>query len=164
MVEYFDVVDRNDKVIGKATRQECHSNNRLIHRAVCILVFNSKKELLFEKRSMKKDMEPGKWGLVAGHVDAGESYEHAARREMLEEIGVSCSSLKIEHSILFTEKRESEIIKIFSCNHDGPFKVNKQESDEIRFFKQNEIKDALKTGSISITQSDMQILNDFFKN
>jgi isopentenyl-diphosphate delta-isomerase type 1 len=162
MTEYFDVVDAKDNVIGKAARKECHSNRKLIHRAVAILVFNSKGDILFEKRSMKKDMEPGKWGLVAGHVDLDESYEQAAKREMMEEIGVSCKKMEFVSRFLFRAEEETEMIKVFSCRHEGPFKVDKKESDEVRFFTQIGVKQALKTGSMKITQSDTQILKEFF--
>jgi len=162
MVEYFDVVDEKDRIIGKATRRQCHSDKRLIHRAVCILVFNSRGEILFEKRSMRKDMEPGKWGLVAGHVDAGESYEKAAQREMMEEIGARCKKMKPVSRILFKADEEAEMIKVFSCTHEGPFNVNAEESDEVKFFTQDEVKSALKTGKMKITQSDTRILKSFF--
>lgn len=81
MAELFDVVDENDNIIGRATREECHSNPKLMHRASIILIFNSKGELLLQKRSMNKDTNPGKWAnSVAGHVDPGESYEETAKR------------------------------------------------------------------------------------
>jgi isopentenyldiphosphate isomerase len=163
MTEYFVVVDRNDKVIGKASREECHSNRNLIHRAVAVIVFNKKGGILFEKRSMKKDMEPGKWGLVAGHVDSGESYEQSAKREMKEEIGASCEKFRSLFKIIFNSERETEIIKCFSCVHEGPFKANREESDELKNFPEEKVKEALKSGSLKITESDTLILKRFFK-
>jgi isopentenyldiphosphate isomerase len=163
MTEYFVVVDRNDKVTGKASRKECHSNRNLIHRAVAVLVLNKKGGILFEKRSMKKDMQPGKWGLVAGHVDIGESYQEAATREMKEEIGTSCEKFRSLFKIFFRTDRESKIIKCFSCVHEGPFKVNREESDELRFFPEERVKEALKSGSFGITESDTIILKRLFK-
>ena len=87
--EIFDVVDENDNVIGRATRKECNSNPDLIHRAVFILVYNDKDEILWQKRSLTKDAAPGKWVTsVSGHVDAGEDYVDATIREVMEEIGI----------------------------------------------------------------------------
>jgi isopentenyldiphosphate isomerase len=163
MTEYFVVVDRSDRIIGKASRKECHSNRNLIHRAVAVLVLNKKGGILLEKRSRKKDMEPGKWGLVAGHVDIGESYDQAARREMKEEIGTSCEKLRGLFKIFFRTDRESEIIKCFSCVQEGPFKMNRQESDELRFFPEEKVKEAVKSGSFKITESDTLILKRLFK-
>ena len=56
--ELLDVVDINDRVIGVKTRGEIHAKG-LMHRAVHILVFNSKGELFIQKRSMCKDENPG---------------------------------------------------------------------------------------------------------
>lgn len=86
--EVFDVVDEADHVTGQATRREVHERN-LLHRAVHVFVVNRHGELLLQKRSRFKDAHPGVWdSSVAGHLDAGESYEAAAIRELDEEMGV----------------------------------------------------------------------------
>lgn len=139
-MEYFDIVDGNDKVIGKASRRECHSDNSLIHRGVDVLIFNSKGQLLLQKRSMKKDLYPGLWTCSAtGHNDLGENYLNAAEREVSEEIGVKiplsfCCSYKLRSKI------ESENLQVFTGRHDGPFKPNEEEVDEVKFFSVKEVK------------------------
>lgn len=86
--ELFDVVDEADEVTGQATREEVHRQN-LLHRAVHVFVVNRHGELLLQKRSRFKDMHPGVWdSSVAGHLDAGEDYAAAARRELEEEMGI----------------------------------------------------------------------------
>lgn len=86
--EIFDVVDDDDQVIGQATRAEVHARG-LRHRAVHVLVVNRRGELLLQQRSRLKDVHPGVWdSSVAGHLDAGEDYLAAARREMVEEMGI----------------------------------------------------------------------------
>ena len=86
--EIFDVVDEADVVVGQATRAEVHTKG-LLHRAVHVFVVNSRGELLLQQRSPSKDVHPGVWdSSVAGHLDAGEDYLSAARREMGEEMGI----------------------------------------------------------------------------
>ena len=86
--ELLDVVDENDRVIAIRTRGEIHALG-LMHRAVHILVFNSRGELFLQKRSMLKDENPGLWDTsAAGHVDSGEDYYDCARREIGEELGI----------------------------------------------------------------------------
>jgi isopentenyl-diphosphate delta-isomerase type 1 len=147
MAEMFDVVDEDNNVIGKLSRKEVHSGN-IIHRGVHILVFNSKGEVLLQKRSMKKDKYPGAWGDVAGHLDAGESYEHAAARELKEEVGIE---KKLEFMMKFRKRADNdqEINKLFKCFYDGPFKPNTEEIDELRFFSVEQIKDLLKDGNVA---------------
>ena len=86
--ELFDVVDADDQVTGTATRAEVHAKG-LVHRAVHIFAINHRGDLLLQKRSRLKDAHPGVWdSSVSGHLDAGESYLDAARREMVEEMGI----------------------------------------------------------------------------
>ena len=69
-------------------RSEVHRLG-LLHRAVHVLVFNSRGEIFLQKRSMTKDREPGKWdSSSSGHVDSGEDYDACAVRELREEIGL----------------------------------------------------------------------------
>ncbi len=79
--EIFDVVDVNDVVIGRKTRDEVHAGN-LLHRAVHVFVYNKRGDLLLQQRSMFKDVHPGVWGSsVSGHLDAGEDYTTAVLLE-----------------------------------------------------------------------------------
>jgi isopentenyl-diphosphate delta-isomerase type 1 len=90
-----DVCDESDRVVGVATRGEIHQR-RLMHRAVHVFVFNSKGELYVQRRSNSKDRFPGLLdSSAAGHVDAGESYERAAQRELMEELGLSVALREI---------------------------------------------------------------------
>ena len=87
--EYLAVVDAHDQIIDQRPRGEIHANG-LRHRAVHILVFNSRGWLFLQKRSMQKDLNKGLWDTsAAGHVDAGESYDACAVRELAEELGVT---------------------------------------------------------------------------
>ncbi len=88
MDEFFDWVDRNDRVIGVASREDAH-RQRLFHRAVHIYAAGDAGGLILQKRSEVKDLEPGRWTVsCSGHVDRGESYLQASLREMQEELGV----------------------------------------------------------------------------
>ena len=70
--EIFDIVNERDEVIGRAPRAEVHARG-LLHRAAHMLVFNSRGEVFLQKRSLRKDRQPGVWDSSAsGHVDAGE--------------------------------------------------------------------------------------------
>ncbi|MFC2143345.1 NUDIX domain-containing protein [Candidatus Aenigmatarchaeota archaeon] len=162
MTEYFDVVDEDDNVIGRATRKECHSNNKLIHRGVHIFVFNSKGEILLEKRSMKKDLYPGVWGDVAGHVDSGETYEEAAKRELKEEIGVEAELKRVCDFKKYTEI-ERENNRIFECKSDGPFKMQKDEVDSIQFFSIDKIKKMIDETPESFTPGTVVALKKYFE-
>ncbi len=86
--EIFDVVDADDRVIGRAPRSEVHAK-QLLHRAVSIFVFNTRGQLLVHKRSATKDEFPGCFtSSASGHVSSGENYDDCAPRELREELGL----------------------------------------------------------------------------
>jgi 16S rRNA (adenine1518-N6/adenine1519-N6)-dimethyltransferase len=86
--EIFDVCDETDRVVAQALRSVVHAN-RWLHRSVHVFVFNSRGELLLQKRSASKDEDPLKYTTSAsGHLHAGEDYDAAAVRELDEELGI----------------------------------------------------------------------------
>src|SRR5216110_1494381 len=93
--ERFSVVDKNDRILRDASRSEVHANN-LRHRAFHILIFNAAGEVYLQQRSRWKDRHPLKWdSSAAGHPGAAESYDETARRELMEELGISVPLEKI---------------------------------------------------------------------
>ncbi len=138
--EMYDVVDEMDQVIGKATRKEVHSNKVLIHRAAGGYIFNTKKQVLMQKRSKTKDMFPGHWAFsVGGHVDSGDTYEKALQRELKEELGIQIPMHFVEKRLVRHEA-ETEFWSIYFGIHDGPFPdYNTIEIEEVRFFSLSDL-------------------------
>lgn len=150
--EYFEIVDENDEVIGKALRSDCHGNPSLIHRTAHVVVYGSDGRILLQKRSMSKDIQPGKWDTaVGGHLDPGENYLQAAVREMSEELGVEAPADQLE--LLFDSRTrndvESENVRVYQITHDGPFKPLECEIDELRFWTVEQLQNAIGTGVLT---------------
>ena len=148
--EIFDLVDDNDQVIGRATRNEAHGNPKLLHRVVHVLVFDSLGRLYLQKRADDKDVQPGKWdSSVGGHVDAGEDREAAALRELSEELGipgrgvpeagVSSPPLQFLHRYRHGNDFESELVTTWITRWDGPIHLQESEISEGRFWDLEEI-------------------------
>lgn len=140
--EMFDIVDENDRVIGSAPRRCCHGDPSLIHRTAHVVVFHPDgKRILLQLRTRTKDIQPGKWDTaVGGHLDRGEEYETAARREMREELGLSSElPLKYLFDSRIRNSVESENVRVFAIESAGPFHFQESEIDEVRFFSRAEL-------------------------
>ncbi len=137
--ELFVVVDKDDHILGHKTRYECLHNKTLIHRAVELFVFDKNGRVLLQKRSITKDTDPGVWSpSVGGHVDPGESYEQAMKRETKEELGIEVS-MKYIRTSLVDFQNETEMEALFTAIHDGPFTPDHDEAEEVRFFEKREL-------------------------
>ncbi len=94
-MEFVDVVDAHDNIVGSASREEVHKKE-LLHRGVSVLVFNPEGKVFIQKRSPKKDVFPGFWECsISGHVQKGETEKDAALRELDEELGIRVTGKKL---------------------------------------------------------------------
>ncbi|MBS7614586.1 NUDIX domain-containing protein [Candidatus Bathyarchaeota archaeon] len=162
MNEFFAVVDEGDNVIGKATRKECHSNRNLIHRSVYVFVVNNNKVFL-QKRSMSKDLYPGFFTASAtGHVDYGEDYDEAAKRELKEELGIDAPLLRLGKVKSFTEN-EREISMLYVCRFGGRIRFNQREIVDGGFFSIDEIEKSLRKGEKKFADGFRIAFTEFLK-
>jgi isopentenyl-diphosphate delta-isomerase type 1 len=140
--ELFDVVDGDDQVVGQAPRHEVHAR-KLRHRAIHVLVHDPNGRLFLQRRSLSKDTFPGCWdSSCSGHVDAGEDYPGAARRELGEEIGWHDASLPLRPLLKLPASPETghEFIQIFVLGPlTGPFELNPEEITEGRWIVPEEL-------------------------
>jgi isopentenyl-diphosphate Delta-isomerase len=156
--EIYYIVDKNDCVIGQASRKYIHKN-KLLHRSVYILVFNSLKHLFLQKRSLCKDESPGLWDVsCAGHVDAGESYVHCAHRELFEELNIQ-TTLKPFIKITARQETHGEHVQVYKCVTDDVIKINPKEISEGAFFEFSQIQEKLSINPTQFTSSFKFLFN-----
>ncbi|MAD98122.1 MAG: hydrolase [Flavobacteriaceae bacterium] len=89
MDELIDILTPTGEPTGKsAMKSEAHKNG-WFHGTVHVWVFTSSRKIVLQKRAMTKKVLPGLWDIsAAGHIGAGESVIDAAKREVLEELGL----------------------------------------------------------------------------
>lgn len=61
MKEKCILVDEQDRVVGSASKEECHRGQGKLHRAFSVFLFNRKNELLMQQRSKDKILFPFYW-------------------------------------------------------------------------------------------------------
>ncbi len=145
--EVLDVVDENNKVVGFAPYEEVYSK-RLNHRIVHVLIFNDKGEIFLQMRSAQKKFCPGHWVTSAGgHVQKGESYEKAAKRELKEELGVSVPLMLLDETP-YDHYKMRKFLQVFRGVSEGPFKFNPEEVAGGRWFSVPDVRDMVKKNQL----------------
>lgn len=142
--ELFPVVDEEGRVIGSATRGECHNGSHLLHPVVHLHVFNTSGDIYLQKRPEWKDIQPGKWDTaVGGHIDYGETPEVALQREVREELGITDFTPEFICKYVFDGIRERELVYVHRTVFDGPIRPSAEELDGGRFWTMDEIHEAM---------------------
>ena len=142
--ERFPIVDEEGRVVGAATRGECHNGSKLLHPVVHLHVFNSRGEVYLQKRPEWKDIQPGKWDTsVGGHIDYGETPEQALNREVGEELGITDFVPERVGKYVFESLRERELVYVNRTVYDGNVRPSAEELDGDRFWTMDEIRAAI---------------------
>ena len=139
-VEYFPIVEPNGLVIGRSTREYCHGGAKPLHPVIHVHIIDRFSRIYLQKRSMKKDIQPGKWDTaVGGHVSYGESIVEAVYREAYEELRlIEFNPIHIE-TYQFESPVEKEMVSIFAAVGSYELTPDLDEVDEGRWWPVEEI-------------------------
>lgn len=139
-VEYFPIVEPNGLVIGRSTRKYCHGGAKPLHPVIHVHIIDRYSRIYLQKRSMKKDIQPGKWDTaVGGHVSYGESIVEAVYREAYEELRlVEFNPIHIE-TYQFESPVEKEMVSIYAAVGSYELTPDLDEVDEGRWWPVEEI-------------------------
>lgn len=145
--EYFPVVQPNGVVIGRSARTYCHGGNKPLHPVVHLHIIDRYSRIYLQKRSLKKEIQPGKWDTaVGGHVAYGESLYEALHREASEELGLTDFNPIYMETYLFESEIEREMVNIFAAVGTYILTPDRDEVDEGRWWPVEEIDSNLGKG------------------
>lgn len=146
--ELLFVVDENNQPIEPQKRSDAHKNG-LWHRTSGIWIINGNKQILCQKRSLKKDTKPGMWeAFFGGHLAPGEEYKENAAKEVKEELGVSVNlneliPYKVFKSDKPTHKEFQHVFTLILESSQNNFNFEKEEIDQLSWKDIEEIKTIL---------------------
>ena len=161
-MELLDVLDENGNLTGRAEERKIVHEQGLWHIHVGVWIMNQKGELLFQKRSPNKIINPNKWTRTGGHVDSGETPIKGIQRETEEEIGVKIPLEKFENigidkvQIYFEDKKIYN--RHFVYNYFAmvdyklkDYKIQTEEVSDLKYMTIEEIEEARKNNDENYT-------------
>jgi len=136
-MEHVILVDSDDNDLGTMEKMEAHRKG-ILHRAFSVLLFNSKGEMLLQKRSAAKYHSAGLWtNTCCSHPKPDESLEVAIRRRLKEEMGIDVQST-FAYTFIYKVDLDNGLIEheldhVYIGLFDGEPAINKQEVESWKF-------------------------------
>jgi len=139
-MELIDVLTASGQPTGiRKPKTDIHRDGDW-HRAAHVWIVAPDGRVLVQRRSHRKENNPGLWDVsAAGHLSAGESAIEAAVRETGEEIGLVLSPNELKHLATMSQScvlnegtyLDNEIHEIFLVRRDVDVRSLKLDSEEV---------------------------------
>jgi 8-oxo-dGTP pyrophosphatase MutT (NUDIX family) len=149
--EIVDVINEEDQVRGRALKTEVHRQG-LRHRVAAVLLKREDGRYLIPTASELKTEAGLLYHSAAGHVSTGESYEDSARRELLEETGLSAEGFEHLGAFWFEKdypsRIERERFHVYRATYRrgmGPVRLNEEQVNE-RWLNEGELRALYRSG------------------
>ncbi len=142
-MEEVVLVDELDNDMGTMEKLEAHRKG-LLHRAFSVLLFNSKNEVLLQKRAQFKYHSGGLWtNTCCSHPLPGETMEHAIERKLVQEMGIRTPTrfaFKFLYKVnLDHDLAEHELDHVYTGFFDGTPVINNDEVEDWKFCSLQEL-------------------------
>jgi isopentenyl-diphosphate delta-isomerase len=147
-MEQVILVDEHDNAVGILEKMEAHRRG-LLHRAFSIILFNTKGELLLQKRSPAKYHSASLWtNTCCSHPLPDESMADATRRRLKEEMGIDLQP-EFAYKFIYRTALDNNLIEheydhVYVGTFDGEPVVNHEEVEDWKFMSLSSLREAVK--------------------
>ena len=121
MTEFLPLVNEQGNIVGRALYFEIHNGNKVLHPAVHLLVYNTKKEIVAKY-----------WW----HVAFGETAEKTLKRK-LKEMESHTIKPKFKKQYIREDKNEKELVSVFTAVCDGEMHSLQYDKDYDKIFEKS---------------------------
>lgn len=149
MEERVILVDENDKEIGSEEKIKAHEDGGKLHRAFSVFIFNSKGEMLLQKRAGSKYHFGGLWtNTCCSHPHSDEPIEKTVHEKLKQEMGFD-TELKEAFTFIYRAEfgnglTEHELDHVFIGKFDGEPQPNPEEADDWKWVNVEELQRDIK--------------------
>ena len=157
MDENCIIVDKNDHIVGRDSKVNCHLNEGKLHRAFSVLIFDSADRLLIQQRANEKITFPSIWANSCcshplyqnGEEEDVKGAKKAAVRKLTQELGIIPSEIQSEDLNFITKMHykaradqkwiEHEVDYIFALKKDVKIDPNPNEIQRTKYVDVKEL-------------------------
>ncbi len=139
------LVDEEDRAIGEEEKMRTHELG-LLHRAFSIWIFNTRGELMLQKRAFDKYHCGGLWtNTCCSHPHPNETTLDAAHRRLQEEMGFDCELREVTEFIYHVDfpngLTEHEYLHVFIGQYDLDPILNPEEASAFRWISIEQLRE-----------------------
>jgi len=155
MIDNVILVDTNNNPVGEMEKMEAHLQGAL-HRALSVLVLNSKGEILLQQRAFSKYDTPGLWSnTCCSHPRPGEDSLEAATRRLGEEMGFTVP-LKKSFDFIYRAHFDNGLIEhefdhVFFGTFEGIPILNPEEAHDYKWVKHFDLMEDMRSNPENYT-------------
>ena len=181
-MELFDIYDEEGQKTGLVKERGVAYREGAYHHTVHMWIArkNEKggRDLLVQKRAACKDSNPGDYDISsAGHIEAGGETLPAAKRELMEELGLSAEESDLHwigihkvdfrsefRGIPFHDREFSDVYVLEKPVDETKLTLQAEEVEEVRWFDFDELKKAVEENTIPhcIYPDELEMLERYF--
>jgi len=167
MAKDVQIVDENDEPIGAASSQEARDKG-MYHRIARVILKDENGRILSQRRSATKSLYANLWtDSASGHVDEGESYEVAIKRELMEETGIDANVTFLD-KFLTRHINNGKETPVFNGIFEGSipssteFVLDPVEVADIKWFELSDLKLLMSERPEDFTQGFIEVINRYY--
>ena len=121
MTEFLPLVNEQGNIVGRALHFEIHNGNKVMHPAVHLLIYNTKKEIVAKY-----------WW----HVAFGETAEKTLKRK-ISDITSGSIKPKFKKQYIREDKNEKELVSVFTAVCDSEIHLSQYDKDYDKIFEKS---------------------------
>ena len=164
-MEYVDIVDENDEVVGKASKQEAHQKG-LLHRTVIAELIRSSGQWILVRQSADRQDAGQLVSPVGGHVRSSESEKEALKREAKEELGlIKAFKFRLIGKKIFNRevlgRKENHLFILYEIYSDDRVVLN-AESVGYESFSMDQLRTELKDNPLKFGDAFHFVIRSFY--
>jgi len=158
--EKFDLVDRQDTVVGITDKKSAHENGEL-HRVGAVYVFDEQGRLYVQVHKSSGGLYDHS---VGGHISKGESYAIGTAREAHEELGIT-QPLELV-SVFYSDEGPSlqHMFGLYTCIAEPSWRfIPNEEVDEIIPMTTSDIRNLMEREPERFTRGFINTMSEYVR-